>query len=104
MQLNIHNDALTRMISKFGNSAMEARQVSRRIGSLLPSRLGELKREHCRGNPAMKAERLALADKRYEDFINQSADVSFEATQARIQYETHAMLYRARQSLRAFAR
>jgi hypothetical protein len=104
MQFSVHSETLVRLISKFGNTAQEARQVSKRIIALLPVRLSELKREHCRSHNAMRAERMALADTRYEVFINETSDISFQATQARIQYETHAMLFKARQSLNAFHR
>jgi len=104
MQFSIHNETLVRLISKFGNTAQEARQVAKRITALLPVRLGELKKEHCRSHNAMRAERMALADTRYENFINETSDVAFQATHARIQYETHAMLFKARQSINAFNR
>ena len=104
MQFSVHNETLVRLISKFGSSAQEARQVSKRIIALLPVRLSELKREHCRSHNAMRAERMALADTRYESFINETSEIAFQATHARIQYETHAMLFKARQSLNAFHR
>jgi len=104
MQFNLQNESLIRLISKFGSTAQEARQVSKRIISLLPTRLSELKREHCRSHNAMRAERMALADTRYEGFINETLDVTFQATRARVEYETHTMLYKARQSMNAFRR
>lgn len=52
----------------------------------------------------MRAERMAMADIRYEAFINETVDVAFQATRDRIQYETHSMLYKARQSINAFFR
>lgn len=104
MKTSINYENLPRLISKFGSAALEARQVSRRVNTLLPSRLLELKREHCRSNGAMRAERLAMADVRYEAFINETVEVAFQATRERIQYETHALLYRARQSINAFIR
>lgn len=100
MRHQISNERLSGLISRFGAAAMEARQVSKRINTLLQSRFMELKREHCRQHSAMKAERIALADDRFEAFINETAEISYQATLSRIQYETHAMLYRARQSLR----
>lgn len=100
MQINITNEHLSILISRFGTSALEARQVSKRLDTLLNSRLLDLKREHCRTYTAMKAERFALADERFEAFINESAEITYQATLSRVQYETHAMLFRARQSLR----
>lgn len=100
MKKDISNEHLSNLISRFGASAMEARQVSKRLNTLLDVRLLDLKREHSRSYTAMKAERFALADERFEAFINESAEITYQAVLSRIQYETHAMLFRARQSLR----
>jgi hypothetical protein len=98
----ILTERLSRLIGEFASAAMESRQVAKRLADLLPSRLAELKREH--GRRGADAERLALTDPRYLQAIEELGDVSGKAAQARINYETHAMLYKARQSLRAHRR
>jgi hypothetical protein len=99
MNLKIMNERLTRLIGRFGADAMEARQVAMRLNTLLPSRFRDIKRTHGGG---ATAERRALTDPRYLEYLEELANVSCQATEARIQYETHAMLFKARQSLRAF--
>lgn len=91
------------MIRGFSAQALEARQVARRLGQLFPLRFKELKRDHTgRGNgpKGAAAERLALTDERYASQVDELADIHFQARAARVQYETHVMLYKARQSLR----
>ncbi len=101
LNLSMLNERLTGLISRFASSAMEARQVARRLHGLLPSRFLDLKREHGRtSRSAGAAERLALADERYVGFIDELATMTGEAAAARVQYETHSMLFQARQSLR----
>lgn len=103
MNLGIINDKLTRLISRFAAAAMETRQVAKRLNGLLPARFGELKREHARrSRSAGVAERLALTDPRYVSFLEELSSIAGSAAEARVQYETHSMLYKARQSLRRF--
>jgi hypothetical protein len=104
MNLGIVNDRLSQLISRFGSAAIESRQVAKRMHGLLPARLMEIKREYARRHGGGKAERLALADERFIQHIHDYTDVQAQALEARIQYETHAMLFKARQSLRAFHR
>ncbi len=101
MNLAIVNERLTRLISGFAQAALETRQVAKRLNGLLPSRFGELKREHARGSrSAGAAERRALTDPRYVEYLEELSNIAGSAAEARVQYETHAMLYKARQSLR----
>ncbi len=62
----------------------------------------DLKREHAsrRGRSGAPAERLALTDPRYLESIDELTEMNSRARLARIEYETHVMLYNARQSLR----
>lgn len=94
------NERLTRLINEFARTAMESRQVARRLSDLLPARFQEIKREHAR-RASGHAERMALTDPRYVRALEELGEVSSQAAMSRIQYETHAMLYKARQSLRA---
>lgn len=101
MNLAIVNERLTRLISRFAEAAMETRQVAKRLNGLLPTRFGALKREHARASrSAGVAERLALTDPRYVEYLEELSTIAGSAAEARVQYETHAMLYKARQSLR----
>ena len=102
MHRQILNERLTRLISQFAAAAMESRQVARRLSGLLPSRFLELKREHARGGAG--AERLALTDARYLAYVDELVTLTDRAVRARIEYETHAMLYQARQTLRTVRR
>lgn len=97
------NERLSRLINEFAKTAMESRQVARRLTDLLPTRFQELRREHARRREG-HAERLALTDPRYVRAIEELSEVNAEAIQSRIQYETHAMLFKARQSLRSHRR
>lgn len=98
------NDRLSRLIGDFAAAAMQSRQVARRLTDLLPSRFRELRREHARHAKGSNADRLTLTDARYAEAIDQLCDVSGQATLNRIQYETHTMLFKARQSLRRYRR
>lgn len=101
MNLQVVNERLTRLISRFAEAAMETRQVAKRLNGLLPARFSELKREHARQTrSAGVAERMALTDPRYVSYLEELSSIAFSAAEARVQYETHAMLYKARQSLR----
>lgn len=101
MNLAIVNERLTRLISRFAEAALETRQVAKRLNGLLPSRFSELKREHARESlSAGEAERRALTDPRYVSYLEELSSITGSAAEARVQYETHAMLYKARQSLR----
>jgi hypothetical protein len=116
MNKAILNDRLMRLISRFGQNAMEGRQVARRLDALLPQRLRELKSEHgCtvrarressggRESVQSRAERLALTDPRYLAHLEELAAIQSEAVAARVQYETHVMLFEARRSLRLVKR
>jgi len=101
MQRHVTNDCLPRLIARYGEEAMNNRQVAKRLRALLPTRYLEIKRDHRqRGLPPSAADRQALIDPRYTDFIQELNAMTFAAHQARIEYETYSMLYKARQSLR----
>jgi hypothetical protein len=70
---------------------------------LLPTRYRELKWEHSRGRGASaKTERHALVDPRYQALVTELTEMSYAAMLARVEYETHTMLYKARQSLGSY--
>jgi hypothetical protein len=86
-------------IRTHAQSAMEGRQVWRRLSALLPSRLQQIRQSvdhHRRARAALQA----LASPEYTHHINELVSVSGGARSAKVQYETHMMLLQARQSLR----
>ena len=100
MDLRIPTERLTQVIGRHGHSALTHRQVARRLASLFPSRYQQLRREFTRlGGRAAQCERSALVDPRYEELVNELVDMDHAAVSSRIEYETHAMLFNARQSL-----
>lgn len=85
---------------RFGKHSRETNQITRRLSAILPDRLQTLKLEYQREHAASRAERLALCDDRYVGYIDELVTINAEARFARIQYETHMMLFEARRSLR----
>lgn len=95
------DEQLTFIVGRFGRAALEARQVARRLSSLLPNRLRDLKQEHAaRLGKAALAERFSYTDPRYLAFVDELVGLHADARQAQVQYETHRMLFEARRSLR----
>ena len=95
------NGRLSRLIGEYASEAMESRQVARRLADLLPSRLRRIRQDLSSPAKGSQAERLALTDERYVEALDELGDVSGRSVLARIQYETHSMLFQARQSLRS---
>lgn len=102
MNRSILNERLVALIQSFAQGSMEARQVAKRLYALLPARFADLKRKH--GGGSARAERLALTDPRYLQSVDEYVAIQGEALRSRIQYETHAMLFKARQSLKGARR
>jgi hypothetical protein len=101
MNRYLEHDVLVAQISKNASEAADARQIARRLRTLLPSRLNEIKAHYCRqGSGASKSLRYALADQRYGELVSELVKVSHQALRARISYESHAMLHAARASSR----
>ncbi len=99
------NERLTKTISSQGRSCADLRQITKRLDRLLPNRLSSLKQKYRQlGMKAGKSELLALTDPEFTEFLEEFVNMSFSALEARVQYETHLMLFKARQSLRAFRR
>lgn len=100
MRREIPNEILVRLVQRFAATATETRQVARRLSDLMPTRLAAIKSEHRRLAGAAAAERRALSDQRWLDLIEELVDMESRSHQARVQYETHLMLFEARRSLR----
>jgi len=100
LDTKLPSERLSALIQKYGLEALQARQVARRLGDLLTQRFHELKREHSRRLPGSPGERAALTDARYQTYIDEYCHVAHQSLVSRIQYDTHMMLVRARQSMR----
>jgi len=92
-------------IRRFGRQSMEARQVSTRLRQLLPNRFIELKNKFRRQfSKIAECERRALVDPAYLQHISELNDMRYQALEGRISYETHVMLYQARQTIQRMHR
>jgi hypothetical protein len=102
---SILHDRLLVLLRDFSREAIESRQIGRRLRDLLPQRL---KRIHARHRALARtsgaAERLALIDSDYLEHLEEISLVTQSALEARIQYETHLMLFEARRTLRHFVK
>ena len=76
-----------------GRTAIEARQVCRRMRELLRLRLQRLVDEYRQQCGVARATRKALTDPRYLAYIEQVVDVCARAQAARIHHETHLMYH-----------
>ncbi len=101
MNLYQSEENLSQAIRQFGHKLKEARQVKTRLKELLPSRLAQLKLQHRASQTAAAAQRQALVDPVYQDYIEELLDMSQAQTLNQVKYESHKMLWQARQSLRA---
>ncbi|MEY4631069.1 MAG: hypothetical protein RIQ81_1189 [Pseudomonadota bacterium] len=95
------HEKLLRVIQRESQRALNSRQVARRLESLLPQRLREISRAK-RGQvgKAAAADRMALCDESYLNFVEEFVSIHGEAVAGRVQYETHMMLFEARRTLR----
>lgn len=95
------HELLIRKIHTFAERNTHARQVSKRLYGLLPERFRSFKQK-CKTPDinAGKAERLALLDPGYVMHLEEYLNIKYDAISARIQYETHMMLFEARRSLK----
>lgn len=101
----ILHDRLLHCLREFATTATESKQVSRRLRDLLPLRYREiLSRYRPQAQSVAAAERAALTDKAYLAHIDELISVASSFHEARVQYETHMMLFEARRSLRHLVR
>ena len=99
-QLSI--DALQHRARREAARLNELRQVAKRMYELLPHTLKQLRRQQHSGRKVAHAERLALTHSDYQAAIEQYLDVLTQSIQARVAYDTHKMMFQARQSLRRY--
>jgi hypothetical protein len=101
MQRSILHDRLISLIRGYGAKAAEHRQVARRLRALLPERFKAINSQHRRRlTSAADAERAALIDSDWINHVEEVVAITHAATHARIEYETHLMMFEARRSLR----
>jgi hypothetical protein len=101
MRYTTPNEQLAAQISSFGAVALDHQQVAKRLATLLPTRLQEISEGFEKeGFRPVAAMRKALTSKDYESLLQEWNDIASAYRECRIQYETHLMLYQARQSLR----
>ncbi len=95
------HDRLIRVIQRESQRALQSRQVARRLGSLLPNRLREVERGlRAQVSKVAIAQRMALCDGSYLNFVEEFVSIQGDAVAGRIEYETHMMLFEARRTLR----
>lgn len=101
MNLLQSEEHLSHSIRQFGRKLKESRQVKARLKELLPTRLAQLKSRHRKECRAAEAQRRALTDPIYHGHIEELLQVSRTQMLNQIEYDSHRMLWQARQSLRA---
>ncbi len=100
MQPRITHEHIVSMIKRFAALTIESRQIARRLGKLLPTRLKSLQRSFAVNMSAARAMRQALISDEYQEHLLEMNAIAHQARLARIQYETHLMLISARRSMR----
>lgn len=99
------HENLMEIIRLQGTRAREFQQVRRRLHTLLPERLRQIKRDRQGGGvSAGMAERQALTDPQYLAAVEEYLTILGDGLSCQIQFETHMMLLDARRSLRAWHR
>lgn len=93
MEFSLNRHEMRRQVVAQGHTAIEARQVCRRMRELLRARLQQLVAEYRHQYSAAQARRKALTDPRYLDYIKQVVDVCSKAQVASIRHETYLMYY-----------
>jgi len=104
MNLYMPEAELAELVRTHARTALDSRQVARRLSNLLKTRLDELQRAHRSAAGAAGARRQAAIDQAYLNFVQELLTVRNHSLTAKIQYETHLMLVEARRSLRALRR
>ncbi len=99
INIKMPQELLIHKVHQFGKEAAEMRQLAQRMRELFPEKLRQLHRERANLTGAPR-DRACLVDQRYLESVQELVDLRTRATYLRMQYESHLMLYQARQSLR----
>lgn len=103
MKMPRTKEDLAARIRQHSQTAMEARQVWRRLESLLPSRLKILQESlpmYRERHGRQRAMLQALCLDEYQERIEELVSTSGTARRARVEYETHLMMLEAQKTLR----
>jgi CRP-like cAMP-binding protein len=99
INIKMSQELLIHKVHQFGKEAAEMRQLAQRMRELFPERLRKLQRESSNLTGAPR-DRACLVDPRYLEAVQELVDLRARATYLRMQYDSHLMLYQARQSLK----
>ncbi|MFW7381183.1 MAG: hypothetical protein ACOH5I_20375 [Oligoflexus sp.] len=102
MNIKMPQEQLIRVIKQQGSHYRDAGQIARRMKDLLAEQLKNIKRQHHRNCKAAVAERQALVDPEYQEAVDEYLHIFEQSLRSRIQFETHKMLFQARQSNRLY--
>ena len=80
----------------------ELRQLSQRMLDLKPTKIKGIYRTYRGEFSSRAATRRAYLDPRYLDYIDELTELRGAKELAKIEFETHRMLFEARQSLRLY--
>lgn len=100
MRLTMPQIELIQALQLFSRESRELRQLVRRLKEVLPRRLENCK-QSATGKGAKK-ERLALTSSDYIQACKELVEMDYSYTHSLVQWETHRMLYAARQSQRLY--
>ena len=104
MDLGMRQEILLDKIKTSHLSLIESQQVNRRLKNLHSQLLNQTKQKLRKSRSPSDVERYALNDPEYLEFLDQIIETSHSQTKSRVEFETHLMLYNARQSLRKHRR
>jgi hypothetical protein len=93
-------EQLVRLLHELGKELVEIRQLARRLNELFPKRYRDLLHDY-RDLSGSCRERVCLQDPRYLSSVDELIEMRTRVMHLKIQYETHLMLYQARQTLRS---
>ena len=91
----ISQERLKAYIKYYARTHVEHQQVFKRLKELRSERLKKIRDSYQQYRGGKKS-RLALLDPRYRECLEQMITVMTQAQKARIEWETHKMLYQAR--------
>lgn len=100
MNLLASQEELAKLARDSANKWLKLKQLSARLRDLKPYKLAALTRKFRRHETAQRAERLAYLDDGYQKYINEYVELNQDKERLKVDFETHRMLFQARQSLR----
>lgn len=106
IQLDTCGDLLKEKIKHHYQRLLEARQLSQRLKKLFPSQVKSITQQR-RIPDAKKVKgfsrvHLALASEEFIEVVDQLSDIGHEVAFHKVMYETHLMLFNAKQTHASF--